>query len=120
MIVMQTRVQIGKKNEFARWRQKFGEAASVYTGFIEQTVMPPNSPAQTDWVIFQWFASAETAVAWLKSNRRFELLQGAAPMLIGQQDTHIINDAEAGVLPAPACAVISTRVKPGAEAAYRI
>jgi hypothetical protein len=75
---------------------------------------------QTDWIISQWFASEETAVGWMKCNRRFELLEGAAPMLVGQQDTHIINDAEAGVLPAPACAVISTRVKSGAEAAYRI
>ena len=99
---------------------ELSEAASAYPGFIEQTAILPNPPVQTDLIISQWFASAETAVAWLKSNRRFELLEAAAPMLVGQQDTHIINDAEAGVLPAAACAVISTRVKSGAEAAYRI
>jgi antibiotic biosynthesis monooxygenase (ABM) superfamily enzyme len=81
--------------------------------------MPPNPPAQTDWVILQSFAKREAAVAWLKSNRRFELLNGALPMLVGQ-DIHIIDHDAAGVLPAPACAVVSTRVKSGAEVAYRI
>src|SRR5207249_3546463 len=86
---------------------------------IEQTVMPPNPPAQTDWVIFQSFATAEAAGAWLKSNRRLELLETALPILVGQ-DIHIISNDGVGVLPAPACAVISTRVKSGAEVAYRI
>ena len=59
-------------------------------------------------------------MAWLNSNRHFELLEAALPMPVGQHDIHIINDARAGALPAPASTVISTRVKSGAEAAYRI
>jgi hypothetical protein len=119
MIVTQTRVLVGKEGEFARWQRRISEAAAAFPGFLEQTVMPPNPPAHTDWVIFQWFASAEAAVAWLNSDRRFELLETVLPMLVGQHDIHIINDAGAGALPAPASVVISTRVKSGAEAAYR-
>jgi antibiotic biosynthesis monooxygenase (ABM) superfamily enzyme len=37
----------------------------------------------------------------------------------GNDDIHIIADGEAGVLPSPVSAVISTRVKPGQESAYR-
>ena len=46
-------------------------------------------------------------------------MQGAAPMLVGRDDVHIVNDGGAGVLPAPVSVVISTRIKPGQEAAYR-
>ena len=38
-------------------------------------------------------------------------------MLVGRDDIHIVNDG--GVLPSPVSAVISTRIKPGQEAAYR-
>ena len=41
MIVTQTRVRVGKEDEFARWQQKLSEAAAAFPGFIEQTVMPP-------------------------------------------------------------------------------
>ena len=81
--------------------------------------MPPSPPAQVDWVILQRFASTATAVAWLNSEQRLKRVQGAAPMLVGRDDVHIVNDGDAGVLPAPASAVISTRIKPGQEPAYR-
>jgi hypothetical protein len=81
--------------------------------------MPPSPPAQVDWVIQQRFADAETAIAWLNSQQRLKRLEGAAPMLLGRDDVHIVNDGGAGVLPAPVSAVISTRIKPGQETAYR-
>jgi antibiotic biosynthesis monooxygenase (ABM) superfamily enzyme len=81
--------------------------------------MPPNPPEQIDWVILQRFASSETAVAWLHSPRRLDFLKIAMPMLVGQDDIHIVKDGDAGVLPSPVSAVISTRVKPGGEAAFR-
>jgi hypothetical protein len=40
-------------------------------------------------------------------------------MLVGQDDVHLVEDSASGVLPAPVSAVISTRIKPGQEAAYR-
>ena len=40
-------------------------------------------------------------------------------MLVGQDDVHLLDDGASGVLPAPVSAVISTRIKPGQETAYR-
>jgi len=118
-IVTQTRVVPGKDAEFARWQQDIGEAAAQFPGFIEQTIMPPSPPAQTDWVILQRFLSADKAAAWLNSPRRLELLKPVLPILVGCDDINIVADGAAGVQPSPVSAVISTRVKPGREAAYR-
>jgi uncharacterized protein len=118
-IVTQTRVRAGKEEEFASWQQGIGAAIAAFAGFIEQTVMPPNPPAQIDWVILQRFESLETATSWLNSKERLGLIEHALPLLVGQDDIHILKDNAPGVLPAPVSAVIATRLKPGTEAAYR-
>ena len=81
--------------------------------------MPPNPPLQVDWVILQRFDAMEDAQRWLASTERQTRIEGAAPMLIGRDDVHIVRDDEGGRKPAPVSAVISTRVKPGKEAEYR-
>jgi antibiotic biosynthesis monooxygenase (ABM) superfamily enzyme len=88
-------------------------------GFIEQSVMPPNPPTQVDWVILQRFSSADTAIDWLRSDLRQQLLAEAQHLLVGAHDVHLLGDSAAGVVPAPVSAVITTRLKPGAEGAYR-
>jgi antibiotic biosynthesis monooxygenase (ABM) superfamily enzyme len=118
-IVTQTRVRAGKENEFARWQQGLGTKVAELPGFIGQTIMPPNPPAQIDWVILQRFASLEAATSWLNSRQRLGLIEQVLPMLVGQDDIHILKDNALGVLPAPVSAVIATRLKPGTEAAYR-
>ena len=118
-IVTQTRVRAGKEEEFASWQRGIGAAIAAFPGFIEQTVMPPNPPAQIDWVILQRFESLETATSWLNSKERLDLIEHALPLLVGQDDIHILKDNAPGVLPAPVSAVIATRLKPGTEAAYR-
>jgi antibiotic biosynthesis monooxygenase (ABM) superfamily enzyme len=47
-IVTQTRVRAGRDDEFSAWQKRIGAVASEFPGFIEQTVMPPNPPAQID------------------------------------------------------------------------
>ena len=118
-IVTQTRVRPESAEAFARWQEETSGIVAAFAGFIKQTVMPPSPPAQVDWVILQRFASTETAVAWLNSAQRLGRIQDAAPMLVGRDDVHIVNDDGAGVLPSPVSAVISTRIKPGQEASYR-
>ncbi len=94
-------------------------AVAEQPGFIEQSVMPPNPPAQTDWVILQRFTSSDAAVAWLHSDRRQTLLREVQPLLVGVDDVHLVRDPAAGAVPAPISAVITTRVKPGQEVAFR-
>ena len=118
-IVTQTRVRPESMDAFARWQDETSSTVAQFPGFIKQTVMPPSPPAQADWVILQRFASTATAVAWLNSEQRLKRIQGAAPMLVGRDDVHIVNDGDAGVLPSPASVVISTRIKPGQELDYR-
>jgi len=119
-IITQTRVRPEAADAFARWQDDTSKAIAAFPGFVKQTVMPPNPPQQVDWVILQRFASEETAMAWLKSEVRLTRVQGAAPMILGVDDIHLVRDGGPGPQPAPVSAVISTRIKPGTEAAYRL
>jgi antibiotic biosynthesis monooxygenase (ABM) superfamily enzyme len=118
-IVTQTRVRPGDEKSFAAWQQDIGAAIACFPGFIEQTIMPPSPPTQLDWVILQRFTTSELAIAWLNSKERVERVAGAREMLIGLDDVHLVKDGASGVLPAPVSVVISTRIRPGGEAAYR-
>jgi antibiotic biosynthesis monooxygenase (ABM) superfamily enzyme len=118
-LVTQTRVREGVAEEFRRWQSEISGAAAEFPGFITQSVLPPNPPLQTDWVIQQRFTSVEAASAWLRSERRMRLLGVAQPMLAGPDDVHLVRDSVVGARPAPVSAVISSRVKPGQDAAFR-
>jgi antibiotic biosynthesis monooxygenase (ABM) superfamily enzyme len=118
-IVTQTRVEPDKTAEFARWQSHVNSVVAVRPGFINQTVMPPAPPGQLDWVILQRFATSEAALAWLRSDERQRLVAEAQPILVGQDDVHLVAASASGVLPAPVSAVISTRIKPGQAEAYR-
>ena len=117
-IITQTRVQPDAAAAFAHWQQETGKIVAGFPGFIDQTVMPPRPPGQVDWVILQRFASGAEARAWLNSDDRLKRVELAQPMLVGHDDIHVVSDG-GSVLPAPVSAVISTRIKPGQEAAYR-
>ena len=118
-LVTQTRVREGMAEEFGRWQSEISAAAAGFPGFITQSMLPPNPPLQVDWVIQQRFVSVEDASAWLRSARRAQLLDDAQPMLAGPDDVHLVRDGVAGMRAAPVSAVISIRVKPGQEAAFR-
>ncbi|WP_210497093.1 antibiotic biosynthesis monooxygenase [Microvirga antarctica] len=118
-IVTQTQVVPGQEATFATWQDGIGKTAGTFPGFLRQTVMPPNPPMQIDWVILQDFDSEKSAVAWLHSHERLDLVRAALPMLAGKDDVHIVRDGGSGVLPAPVSAVIATRIKKGSEISYR-
>lgn len=119
-IVTQTCVRPERADDFARWQGETSSLIQGFPGFIEQRLLPPAPPLQVDWVILQRFASLPDAQRWLASAERQKRIEGAAPMLIGRDDVHIVQDAAGGIKPAPVSAVISTRVLPGKEAEYRI
>jgi uncharacterized protein len=118
-IVTQTRVRPGDEVTFSQWQKGTSEVIARFPGFIQQTVMPPSPPAQIDWVILQRFSHSDAATAWLNSKERLERVASAQAILIGKDDVHLVQDGESGVLPSPVSAVISTKIKPGAEASYR-
>lgn len=118
-IVTQTCVRPERAEDFARWQGETSSFIANFPGFIEQRLMPPKPPLQVDWVILQRFTSLEAARTWLASSERQTRIEGAAPMLVGRDDVHIVQDEADGIKPAPASVVISTRVRPGKEVEYR-
>jgi len=118
-IVTQTCVRPERAEDFARWQGETSSFIANFPGFIEQRLMPPKPPLQVDWVILQRFTSLDAARAWLVSHERQVRIEGAAPMLVGRDDVHIVQDEAEGIKPAPASAVISTRIRPGKEVEYR-
>ncbi len=118
-IVTQTCVRPECAEDFARWQGETSSLIHDFPGFIEQRLLPPDPPLQVDWVILQRFATLADAQRWLGSPERQKRITGAAPMLVGRDDVHIVQDETSGIKPAPVSAIISTRVKPGHEAAYR-
>ena len=119
-IVAQTRVRDGAHEAFTEWQSRMSAAAAAFPGFLGQTSMPPDPPAQADWVILERFAGLDVATAWLQSGARLRLVEEAQPLLLGAVDVHLVRDGASGVLPGPVSVVISTRVKPGQEDAYRV
>ncbi|QGY05400.1 antibiotic biosynthesis monooxygenase [Methylobacterium mesophilicum SR1.6/6] len=117
-IVTQTTIHPESADAFARWQAGTHAVVASFPGFIEQQLMPPRPPLQADWVILQRFATLEHAKAWLASPERQARIAGTAPMLVGRDDVHIVNDRASAARTVPVSAVISTRVKPGMEAAY--
>jgi antibiotic biosynthesis monooxygenase (ABM) superfamily enzyme len=117
-LVTQTRVREGMAEEFGGWQTAISAAVAEFPEFIAQSVLPPNPPLQVDWVIQQRFANVEAASAWLRSEQRARLLDAAQPMLAGPDDVHLVRDDITGVRPTPVSAVISSRVRPGREAAF--
>jgi antibiotic biosynthesis monooxygenase (ABM) superfamily enzyme len=118
-IVTQTCVRPEFAEAFARWQGETSTVIARFAGFIEQRLMPPKPPLQVDWVILQRFASLLDAQRWLASPERQIRLDGVGHMLVGRDDVHIVQDEADTARTSPVSAVISTRVKPGCEAAYR-
>jgi len=100
-IVTQTCVRPERAEDFARWQGETSTVIATFPGFVEQRLMPPKPPLQVDWVILQRFAALEDAQRWLTSPERQKRLEGAAPMLVGRDDVHIVRDDEGGIKPAP-------------------
>lgn len=117
-IVTQTTIRPESADAFARWQTDTSAVVAAFPGFIEQQLIPPRPPLQVDWVIVQRFHSLEQAKAWLASPERQARIHGATPMLVGRDDVHIVKDDASAARTSPVSAVISTRVKPGMEAAY--
>ncbi|MCX5577196.1 antibiotic biosynthesis monooxygenase [Kaistia terrae] len=118
-LVTQTCVRPECAEAFAQWQGETSRVISAFPGFIEQRLMPPHPPLQVDWVILQRFVNLDDARRWLGSSERQSRIEGAAPMLVGRDDVHIVRDDAGAARTAPVSAVISTRVKPGMEAEYR-
>lgn len=117
-LITQTRVLPERNGDFAEWQQRISDTVAAFPGFVDHKVIPPNPPLQNDWVVVQRFATTRDAQAWMRSPERQRLLDVAQPMLVGRDDIHLIED-EDGAPSQSVSAVISQRIAPGQEDAYR-
>ena len=94
---------------------------AAFPGFIKQTVMPPSPPAQVDWVILQRFADdrGRHGLAQLRARGCTRVRGRGADAGRPRRHPPRADGGDRACCPSPVSAVISTRVKPGQEAAYR-
>jgi len=118
-IITQTRVRPERNDDFAALQQRINDAVAAFPGFADHQVIPPNPPAQVDWVILQKFDSSQHAQDWLRSQERQRLIATAQPMLVGHDDIHVVVDDVADRPLEAVSAVISMRIAPGQEEAFQ-
>jgi antibiotic biosynthesis monooxygenase (ABM) superfamily enzyme len=118
-VVTQTGVRPENTDDFDQWQRETNRIIARFPGFLKQTVLPPSPPAQDDWVILQRFVTSASAIKWLNSPERLSRLTLVEPFLTGRADVHVVRGASEAPVATPVSAIMSTRVKPGCEQAYR-
>jgi antibiotic biosynthesis monooxygenase (ABM) superfamily enzyme len=118
-IVTQTRPGPDHEEAFAAWQAETSKIIAGFAGFVRQTVIPPSPPTQVDWLILQHFTDHASAIAWLRSDIRVARANEVQALVVGHDDVHLVAGDGAHANSAPVSAVMSTRIKPGQEAAYR-
>jgi uncharacterized protein len=102
---------------FSRWNGKVSERLKSWPGYLGQEVVPPQPPAQSDWIVIQRFASPDAAHAWQRSDEHAELVAEMRRHFIGPEDIHILPDTTVHN-EAVVSAVISFKVPVGLEADF--
>jgi antibiotic biosynthesis monooxygenase (ABM) superfamily enzyme len=118
-LVTQTSVDPAHDRDFNQWQDRVNGVVSGFSGYIDSKVMPPSPPIQPDWVIVQRFATVDDAKAWLGSPDRQQLVDQVRHWLIGRDDIHLVEEDDSLPPDQSVSAVISMKVTPGQEAAYR-
>ncbi|MFH0995910.1 MAG: antibiotic biosynthesis monooxygenase [Pseudomonadota bacterium] len=115
-VVIAQHVRSGKEQDYLSWQTEVNEQCRTFPGFEATEVVPPVHGIQDDFAVVYRFDTVEHLTAWLRSEIRRSLLVRGETLFMGEARQHVI----AGVRPADmAGMVVSTRVKPGRENAYR-
>lgn len=116
-VVVAQHVRPGMEQDYLCWQAEVNEQCRTFPGFEAAEVVPPVHGIQDDFVVVYRFDTVEHLNAWLRSEVRRSLLARGETLFVGEARQHVI----AGVRPAEHMAgiVVSTRVKPGRENAYR-
>ena len=115
-VVIAQHVQPGKEQDYLGWQAEVNAQCRTFPGFEAAEAVPPVHGIQDDFVVVYRFDTVEHLSVWLRSEIRRSLLARGETLFTGEARQHVI----AGVRPADmAGMVVSTRVKPGRENAYR-
>lgn len=118
--VVNVRVLPGRDKDFLAWQHKMNEAVSQFAGFVSTDVVTPSDPVNDDFVIIYQFATPWQLKAWMDSPERQHMLQRFETSLVGPESTTVVvggTDTQVG--PEPVTALITVRVRVGADQPYR-
>ncbi|WP_157091808.1 antibiotic biosynthesis monooxygenase [Methylobacterium nodulans] len=117
-IVTRVSLRAGAEDDFARWQAALTRVAGEAPGFVSIEVVPV-APQALDWHVVQRFRTAAELDAWRGGEARAACLATLRPLLHPEQP--VAPDEAAPDFHALACVteVITTRVEPGREHAFR-
>ena len=118
--VVNCRVVPGRVAEFLTWQNQMNQVVSTFDGFVSTNVVKPADPINDDFVIIYQFDSAHQLKLWMDSDQRAAMLEKIEPATVGDGATSIVlGGSQSEVAPEPVTAVITVRVRPGADQQYR-
>lgn len=116
-VIVARRARAGVDAEFSEWNEELLAAAASFPGHVGSTMQPPDGAHPGEWVTIYRFEHQDDLQRWLDSDARAALLAKGEPMIEGATREQRIAQPDR---PATAVtAVMSKRIRPGEEAAYR-
>jgi antibiotic biosynthesis monooxygenase (ABM) superfamily enzyme len=117
MLVVHRRLDPADTERYAAWQDQVGAVLADRAGFLDREVLPPKPPHQVDWTVIERFRDGDAARAWIRSPERAALVAQIAPVLIGNDEIHLVTQEHRHARQA-ASALIASRVEPDDEHAF--
>ncbi|MGA3085310.1 MAG: antibiotic biosynthesis monooxygenase [Thermodesulfobacteriota bacterium] len=114
--MIQNRIADAGVSEYVAWQAKVGKELAQRKGFLDQQVLAPSPPTQTDWIVLQRFETLEDAQSWMQSDDLRRLIREVHRHFVGHEDVYLRTDVPSSRL--PISATISCRVAPEDEEAF--
>lgn len=113
-LVVQRRLAESSTDAYLAWQRRVEARLATWPGFLDRRVIPPNPPAQVDWVVVQRFRDLASARGWLQSPDRAALAADIADHFLGNDEIHLVTEdtRDRGNV---VSALISARVAPDLE-----
>ena len=118
VIVSRTAIA-GREADLERWMQRVHSAATMQPGYLSDEHQPPDARHPNEWVVTYQFTDTDALQAWLASPLRRQLIAEGSDLIDGDARHQVLALPESHAI-RPVTAVISSLVKPGHEAAYRV
>ena len=113
-VIVTRRVKPGAERDFQHWNERVLLAVKRFEGYLGSEVQAPDAAHPGEWVTVYRFGSASNLDAWLASPQRAALMREGERLLEGPAKEQRLVEPAAGAAGA-VTAVISQRVRPGAE-----
>jgi uncharacterized protein len=108
-VVTSRRVKKGREDDFEKWLEGIGEAASKFPGYVWRKVRRPRDHDRAEYVVVFKFDSYVHLAAWTDSPERHDWLERVKPLVLDEfketvltgLETWFTLPAKPGALPPP-------------------